>query len=278
MIHIRTLTCADLPLGMRLKDQAGWNQVEADWVRFLEVEPGGAFVADLDGQPAGTLATCVFGPVAWIAMVLVDVAFRRRGVARALMEHGLKVLDRKGVRTVRLDATPLGQPLYEQLGFVTDHILHRYAGVLPSRDAPATVRAARRADHEACLRLDRQATGTDRAKILLRLFEEYPDALRVVEADGGVVGFLTARPGARARFLGPCIAPLAAGPLLFADAWHRHAGEFVFLDVPEGNRAAVSLVEAVGLTPQRVLTRMTRGPRVAERLDHLWASAGPEKG
>lgn len=40
MIRIRAMSLADVPLGLRLKEQAGWNQTEADWVRFIEMERG----------------------------------------------------------------------------------------------------------------------------------------------------------------------------------------------------------------------------------------------
>ena len=72
MIRVRGMTVDDVPLGMRLKGQAGWNQIEADWRRFLALEPDGCFVAELDGKPVATTTTCVFDSVAWIAMVLVD--------------------------------------------------------------------------------------------------------------------------------------------------------------------------------------------------------------
>jgi GNAT superfamily N-acetyltransferase len=278
MIHVRPMSTADLPLGMRLKTQAGWNQLEPDWLRFLELEPDGAFVAELDGVAVGTLASIGFGPVAWIAMVLVDTAVRRRGVGRALMEHALALLDACGIATVRLDATPLGQPLYEQLGFATDHVLTRFEGVAPHSEAPERVQPARREHLSAILDLDRAVTRTERGKLLQRLYAEEPAAARVVERDGILEGYLLARPGARARFVGPCIARGDAGPLLLADAWHRYAGEPVFVDVPDGNTAAVAQARAAGLTPQRTLTRMSRGVRVEERVAELWASAGPETG
>jgi predicted N-acetyltransferase YhbS len=278
MIHVRPMTTADVAFGMRLKAQAGWNQLEPDWLRFLDLEPGGAFVAELDGTAVGTLATIGFGPVAWVAMVLVDTAVRRRGVGRALMEHGLSCLDARGVATVRLDATPLGQPLYEQLGFVTDHVLTRFEGVAPRVEAPARVQPARPEHLSAILALDRAVTAADRGKLLRRLVTEEPAAARVVDRDGVLEGYLLARPGARARFVGPCIARGDAGPLLFADAWQRYAGKFVFIDVPDGNAAAGALVRAAGLTPQRTLTRMSRGAPVEEHVAQLWASAGPETG
>ena len=46
MIHIRTMTAEDVPLGMRLRGQARFNQTEADWRRFLDLEPDGCFVAE----------------------------------------------------------------------------------------------------------------------------------------------------------------------------------------------------------------------------------------
>jgi GNAT superfamily N-acetyltransferase len=272
------MTAADLLLGMRLKAQAGWNQLEADWLRFLELEPEGAFVAELDGAPVGTLAICVLGPVAWIAMVLVDNAVRRRGVGRALMEHALTLLETRGVPTVRLDATALGQPLYERLGFVTEHVLTRFEGVAPPGEEIPAVQPARAAHLDRVVSLDRAVTGTDRSKIIRRLFAEQPQAARVVERDGAVEGYLMARPGARAFFVGPCIAQGDTGALLFADAWHRYAGQPIFMDIPQGNATAFALARSVGLTPQRPLTRMYRGVRIEERLADLWASSGPEKG
>src|SRR5262245_45326262 len=157
------MTAADVPLGMRLKQQAGWNQTEADWRRFLDLEPDGCFVAELDGAAVGTTTTCTFGPVAWVAMVLVDTAVRGRGVGTALMRHALAYLDGRGVRTVRLDATPLGQPIYEKLGFAPQFQLARYEGVLPPSDVQKDLlkaTPARTEDFEELLRYDQNVTST----------------------------------------------------------------------------------------------------------------------
>ena len=78
--------------------------------------------------------------------------------------------------------------------------------------------------------------------------------------------------------LGPCVARGAAGPLLLADAFQRHAGQYVYVDIPVSNAEAVGLAQSRGLNVQRHLTRMCRGVPLCERLDQLWASAGPEKG
>ena len=124
---IRTMTIADLPQGMRLTALAGWNQTPADWHRFLKLQPDGCFVAVMDGQCVGTATAFIFESVAWIAMVLVDPNYRKHGLGTALMNQALTFT---GQRTVRLDATALGQPLYAKLGFVGEYELTRYAGVL----------------------------------------------------------------------------------------------------------------------------------------------------
>jgi GNAT superfamily N-acetyltransferase len=284
VIQIRLMTARDLPLGMRLKDQAGWNQTEADCRRLLDLQSDGCFVAELDGVPVGTTATCSFGPVAWVALVLVEESVRGRGVGTALMEHALAFLDRQGIQTIRLDATELGRPIYEKLGFVEEYLLHRYAGVLPPAEAATArpeenaVRTARPEHLEGVFQLDRAVTATDRQNLLRRLFAERPEAGRVVVRDGRVQGYLSWRPGSKAVQIGPCLAEGEAGPLLFADACRRHAGQPVFIDIPADNTAAVAATTAQGLTAQRPLLRMCRGPRLDERFTDIWASSGPEKG
>src|SRR5207245_420577 len=163
--------------GMRLKHQAGWNQTDADWRRFLDLEPDGCFVAEMDGEPVATTTTCAFGPIGWVAMVLVDARVRGRGIGSALMRHALGYLEVQGVRTVRLDATPMGQPVYEKLGFVPDYQLTRYEGILPSRNVIAEVKPVREEHLARLLELDRAVTGTDRAKFIASLLRETSSAL-----------------------------------------------------------------------------------------------------
>jgi len=278
MIDVRPMTAADLPLGLGLSQEAGWNQIPADWQRFLDLQPDGCFVAQWDGLPVGTTTTCIFGSVAWIAMVLVKPSHRGRGIGTVLMEHALEYLDKRGVVTVRLDATPLGQPVYERLGFVEQFRLARYEGVIAeAREIPG-VDAALPEHWEALAALDRTVTNTDRRQLLSRLFAEQPQNVRCVRSGGRITGFITARPGARALMLGPCIGTPEAASLLFADAGRMYADQRVFVDVPLVNRAATTLALAQGLTVQRRLTRMCLGVALCERVELMWAGSGPEKG
>jgi GNAT superfamily N-acetyltransferase len=279
VLRIRGMTVADIPLGMRLKEQSGWNQVEGDWRRLLALQPDGCFVAELDGVSVGTVTTCRFELVAWVAMMLVDKSFRSHGIGRALMRRALDDLDSAGIRTIRLDATPLGRPLYESLDFVAEATFARYVGVLPPADEPPRLNETRAPEVLGGLTtLDLHVTGTDRGRLLHRLADEYPDSLRVAFEGEEIAGFLLARPGSKARRIGPCIAGERAGPLLLDDAQRMYAGEQVTIDSPIANAPAVALAESWGLRVSGLLTRMGRGLPVKEDLNRLWASAGPEKG
>ena len=279
MIELRKMTRQDVPLGMRLKDQAGWNQTEGDWRRFLDLEPAGCFVAMQEGRPVGTVAAFVFGSIGWIAMVLVDRQARHQGIGTRLVEHASEYLDTRGVRTARLDATALGQPIYERLGFVAEYELFRMQGVARAAVCDSnvcTLPPERLAD---VLELDRKVSGTERGRLLKSLHEEAPDAMRTFVADRDVLGYLTTRYGARATQIGPGTALTEeAGRALIVDALSRCQGEPVFVDVPVENRAAVTCAESQGLVVQRPFVRMRRGDPVDDDPTCLWASSGPEKG
>src|SRR5215210_474317 len=116
MANIRPMKASDVADGMRLKAEAGWNQVDADWRRFLALGGDGCFAAESGGRVVGSVTTARFRSVGWVAMLLVEKAHRGAGIGRGLLIRALEHLEARGARSVRLDATSLGRPLYESLG------------------------------------------------------------------------------------------------------------------------------------------------------------------
>ncbi len=296
------MTIGDLRLGLRLSRQAGWNQIESDWRRFMNMEPEGCFVAELNGCPAGTTTTCIFEKVAWIAMVLVDKESRGQGVGTKLLKHSFDYLNARKVKAVRLDATHLGQPIYEKLGFVPEYELARFEGTAPSSitlggslkaigfgdGGEKSIPKRHKASPRDCrlrlppfadmIKFDRQMTGTNRTKMLSLLFKEFPENTRIRTLHNKIDGFITMRPGANAFQIGPCTATINAGPALLSDALNRCAGNVVFVDIPTGNVPAVKITESNGLKIQRRFMRMCRGERIKDNPENIWAGSGPEKG
>lgn len=281
MLSIRSMHAADLPALRNLKNQAGWNQTDADLHRFLALEPAGCFLAEDEGRPLGSATAFLFDSVAWIAMVLVDKDFRGRGIGKALMKQALEFADQHA-RGVRLDATPLGRPLYETLGFALQFRVLRFAGTLgKSPQAEPTHPYDDLVDLTSeqlglLVDYDRSVTRTNRGKLLSRLHAE--NGARAVIHQERCLGYAMTRPGANATQIGPCLAEPGVGVRLLGDAFARHAGASVHVDIPADHAVGCQLAASAGLAVQRELFRMTRGEPILEDVDRLWASSGPEKG
>src|SRR6267154_4381650 len=126
-MRIRVMTKQDIPAGLRLNTLSGWNQTSADWERFLASSPQGCFVMEDSNNVVGTAATiCYENRFAWIGMVLVDPQYRKQGIGTQLLNKTIEHLDHANISTIKLDATPLGKPLYAKLGFVNEFEIERW--------------------------------------------------------------------------------------------------------------------------------------------------------
>jgi predicted N-acetyltransferase YhbS len=123
-IEVRLLRESDIPAALRLNELARWNQTENDWLRLLRLEPNGCFCATMDGDVVGTTTTTTYRPeLAWIGMLLVDPERRQLGIATKLMNVAMEYLSNTEVTTIKLDATGVGFPLYQKLGFKEESLI-----------------------------------------------------------------------------------------------------------------------------------------------------------
>ena len=282
-LHLRALRADDLPFADALRALVGWNQTRDDWQRFLTMEPAGCFLAEWDGVPVGTATTLRYASaVAWIGMVLVHPEYRRRGIGQALLNHGIAWLHERGVRCLKLDATPAGKPVYDGLGFKSEWTLARWehAGLHVTKPTKARLRPWQAADAELTAPLDVAAFGVARDRLAEALARQSRFALVLETALGRLAGYGFIRPGARAAYLGPVVATSdAAGLQLVQALLATSGGEKVFWDIPDANTAAVAWARQHGFTQQRNLTRMVLGENTASgRPQQQFALAGPEVG
>ncbi|GGO76542.1 GNAT family N-acetyltransferase [Nonomuraea cavernae] len=221
-MNIRRLTADDLDDCARLAKDRDWPPERHKWALLLEVGEGyGIDADDGDGLAATNVMTRYGDDHAVISMVLTASRYARRGLGRALMEH---VLERADDRTVSLHATENGRPLYERLGFRTVSRVAMRTGVFRGEPSGAT-RPATEDDLGEILALDAEVFGTDRSRLLRRMFG-FGEQVRI--ADGG---FGHCWRNDHNVVLGPVVArDLATAQALIGDL-ALHAGGTVRMDL-----------------------------------------------
>ena len=121
---LRPIKPEDISNCKLLSDAEGWNQTEKDWKLLVSNSQNICLLAETGHKIIGTATAMNYsGEVAWIGMVLVEKAYRGRGVGKMLVSNLLNQLH--SFKSVKLDATPAGQPLYEKLGFKNEYLIHR---------------------------------------------------------------------------------------------------------------------------------------------------------
>ncbi|MGW1493671.1 GNAT family N-acetyltransferase [Streptomyces sp. NPDC002402] len=206
-LPIRRLTTDDLTSCADLAEDRGWPREEHKWGLLLTAGTG--YGID-DPEDKGLVTACVvtsYGPgLAAIGMMLVAERYAGRGVGRRLMQH---VVNEAGDIPLTLHATPYGQPLYEQLGFVETGRAEMVRGHLRVPEsvpgARVTTRPATAEDLPAIVRLDAEVFGLDRTHMITRL-PAFSDQLRVAEEDGALTGYAAAWPNMQTHVVGPLVA------------------------------------------------------------------------
>jgi ribosomal protein S18 acetylase RimI-like enzyme len=268
--RVRTLTFDDVPSAMELSIAANWNQTAEDWRRVIRLSSDGCRCIESDGKIVATATRLNYAKrLAWIGMVLTRPEDRRQGHARCLMEDAIASAEHDGVRTLKLDATEQGRPLYESVGFVIENTVERWER---KGDADASMIATRvcRISNQL-LAEDTRAFGVSREELLRDL--SMSGSCEVSSA-----GYVRSRAGRVARYLGPCVAASMkdARELIeqqlngFACAW--------YWDLLPTNPEAVSCAEEFGFSRGRVLWRMRRGEAVDTDDSLSYAIAGFELG
>ena len=284
-MRLRVMTEQDVSGGVRLNTLSGWNQTTADWRRFLENSPRGCFVMEHDGKVVGTATTiCYENRLAWIGMVLVDPEHRKQGIGTELLKKTIEYLDSANIRTMKLDATPQGKPIYTKLGFVEEYeikrwILKRQAGASSTAPSPSCSPLSE-IQKQQIFRLDKELFGADRCFLLRVLLEEAPEFATAVWEEELLQGYAFGRRGLFADHLGPWMAKdQAAAEKIFQGFLAKSSRETLIVDCMKSNSMAVELLRGCGFAPSRPLTRMFRGPNAYSGTpESFCAILGPEFG
>lgn len=256
---IRPMTEGDLADATELSSEQQWPHRDEDWALFLELGEG--LVAEQDGKVIGTTMAWRFGQdVATLGSVIVSNAAQGQGIGRKLMEGMIAQL---GNRTIVLNSTEAGQPLYAKLGFAeTGTTIFQYQGIVP--DVPLAdllpgdrVRPKGKADGKLAT-LFSAASGMDRQALFHTLAANSRTV--VLSRNNAPAGFAMLRRFGRGWVIGPVVAPDADGAKALILHWLAvKQGSFCRIDIP-GESGLGPWFEELGLPCVGTVLTMARGP------------------
>jgi ribosomal protein S18 acetylase RimI-like enzyme len=279
-IEIRLLVESDIPAAMQLKEAAGWNQTEEDWLRLLMLESDGCFGAIKDGRLVATTTTTTYdNTLGWIGMVLVEPQNRRLGIATTLMRTALGYLNER-VSTIKLDATPAGKPVYEKFGFQVESLIERWIGMSSSKTCELQSKAIDCDMRHDLLELDRRAFSVDRTRLINALIDEASVSPVISRtSEGFLSGYALARRGTKADYVGPMVTMEReqAGPLL-DQMLDQLNGRCVYIDFNKESNINSSVLSDRGFVKERDLIRMCCGLGSKVTSPFVVGIAGPEVG
>jgi len=254
----RKFAAGDVAAAHRLSLEVGWPHRVEDW-QFVHRLGAGHVASDGD-DVVGTVLTWKHDRRhASLGMVIVAPQSQGRGIGKKLMRLALRDL---AGRSVMLNATPPGRPLYEKLGFREVDSVEQHQGTverLPvaSLAAGERLRPVGASDAAKLVALARKATGITRARAITRLLAE---GNGIVLARGEeVLGFALLRRFGRGHVIGPVVAPDAGRAAALVGHWvGMHPGTFLRIDVP-GSSGLGEWLDSIGLRKVDTVVTMVKG-------------------
>lgn len=257
-LTLRAIGIGDAALGAELSRRVGWPYRREDWEFAIGL--GHGVVGVRDGKLVASALWWPYGEShATLGMIIVVPEAQGGGIGRRLMQA---LLVQAEGRSLMLNATAAGEPLYVKSGFrpyggIRQHHGHVLAVTAPQLGAGERLRPASSADLPTLERLDRAATGLERGPTLAALLGCGEGM--VLERAGQPVGFSILRAFGRGHVIGPVVAADETDARTLIACWLRgRAGQFIRVDLPLSSGLGDWLVRH-GLAPAGDVVAMVRG-------------------
>jgi ribosomal protein S18 acetylase RimI-like enzyme len=215
-------------------------------------------------------------------MMLVDRDYRGRGISKLLLLDAIDKL--KKCKSIKLDATPAGRPVYLKLDFIDEYTLYRMTNPsvskISQRDDLVETMLAGPEDIPEIAAFDAKVFGADRTDLIRGLYEGYPDLAWLIKENNSVAGFCLGRRGQNFTQIGPVYALSAKGAkALIRSAVNQITGQAVVVDIPADKSETEQWLEASGFSSQRPFERMylSNNPHPGI-IENQYLISGPELG
>ena len=280
-IEIREMTVEDLDFCLNMFRITGWGNTIDDVLRMISYEPGGCFVASIEGEDVGMVGSIGYGEVGYLGNLIVLLGHRGRGIGAALMKEAMEHLLESGVKSIRLDSVPKAIPLYKRLGFREESLSLRFTG-LATETGSTGCEWMMESDLPEVSDFDLRFFGAPRGRVMRRVYADFPQLCFVVREDSRLAGFIMAKEGEGRTRIGPWICepdkPGIAEKLLHR-LMDEVAGDTLWAGVPEGNQSSVEILLRNGFISSPSSHRMCHSEcGETGMVEGIFGVGGPDKG
>ena len=257
---VRTMSRNELEFAVNWAEREGWNPGLHDAQCFYAADPGGFFIGLLDDLPVACVSAVRYGAdFGFMGFYIVEPEYRHRGYGMEVARVGMQYL---AGRTIGLDGVVEQQDNYRKSGFDWAYRNVRYRG---SRRGPAEPGCAITPLSEipfvTLCDYDRTVFPAERSTFLRAwICQAGSRALGVVDGNE-LQGYGVIRQCCDGYKIGPLFADSAAlaESLFQALSASVPEGQNIYLDIPEINEAARTLVRRHGMEVVFETARMYHG-------------------
>ena len=219
---------------------------------------------DKNDRIMGTAFGIVLGKSIWLGFVIVAEADRRKGIGSAMVSYLIDQGQSRGLQSVQLFATTMGEPVYQKIGFRATSLYHTFEGPkldIPSEEMPH-IRPIDQSDFETVCALDERIMGENRSCLLKQV---YPTGWKYVDCK-------------TARIKGVFLPDMDNGMILANDQTagttllrFKHHLSTTPSVIPEENTGAITYLQNQGFRKTKSVPRMIYGQSIKWEAKQLYS-------
>lgn len=146
----------------------GWSDIVPEFKFYVDSAFCNPIKIKIDNKIVGVGASIAFNNTSWIAHIIVESSFRKRGIGYYIVEELLKNIESNSIKTCSLIATELGQSIYMKAGFriVTEYSFFKRE--IPWKDQPISKNTIsfKEEYRSQIYELDKKISGENREKLI----------------------------------------------------------------------------------------------------------------
>ncbi len=274
---VRQMTKDDLKIALSWAETEGWNPGINDVDNFYIADEDGFLIGELNGIPISCISVVRYKEnFNFIGIYIVKPEYRKQGYGIKTWEEAFKLIPHQGAA---LDAVLQQVSNYEKYGFKATHSHLRYRGVIEGKIAEDVV-DIKTVNFEKICHYDSQYFPSYRPNFLHQWINQ-PNGkgYAVIDNNGKLLGYGVIRKASEGFKIAPLFAEdkITAEKLFLALSSYAE-GANIYLDIPDVNKEAISLVESYQMQSMFECVRMYTSVKPDLNWGHIFAVTSLEIG